>query len=728
MVLLPCSPACVFRDEKMAEAKRTLPVLSESATGSPGGAPWAALGRLDLRLAAAARLAEIVYGVGFDEDRFRGLHLDAGEMGRLLERMPGLPPLADDSARHVPLIDEQDLRFVALGQRFGLAAPELDILLVALAPEVDPRYERLYAYLQDDVTRKRPSVDLILNLLAATAEEKLAGRRHFLPASPLLRHQLLQLYEDPPGAHATFLTRYCKVDEGIVDYLLGGDGTALHPDDCLTVFPADHRIAETPLTETQRETMPRLLAEGRAVLHLRGVSGSGRRTVAAYLARRSGRDLLCFDPSRALVRGEEDFPGICRRAVREARLREALLYVAEVDALLDDDREARLREFSQALEDWDGPTVLAGELPWRPLSLYRARPFARVELAIPDFAERARLWRREATGLSAEDLEAVAARFNFTPGQIRAAAHSAGQSARTRQGVGARIQAGELFEACRRHSNQKLGDLARKIDPRHGWDDIVLPADALEQLREVCRQAVHRPLVLGQWGFERKLSYGKGLNVLFSGPPGTGKTLAAEVIARDLGLDLYQIDLSRVVSKYIGETEKNLDKIFTEARTSNAILLFDEADALFGKRSEVKDAHDRYANIETGYLLQKMEEYEGIAILATNLRGNLDEAFIRRMSFCVEFPFPREEERRLIWEKIWPSQAPRRTDLPLERMADRFEISGGNIKNIALAAAFLAAHDGAEIAVRHLLRATRREYQKMGKILDDGDFRERMDE
>jgi len=712
----------------MAEAKRTLPVLSESATGSPGGAPWAALGRLDLRLAAAARLAEIVYGVGFDEDRFRGLHLDAREMGRLLERMPGLPPLADDSARPVPLIDEQDLRFVALGQRFGLAAPELDILLVALAPEVDPRYERLYAYLQDDVTRKRPSVDLILNLLSAGAEEKLAGRRHFLPASPLPRHQLLRLHEDPPGSHATLLNRYCKVDERIVDYLLGGDGSALHPDDCLTIFPADHRIPETPLSETQRETLPRLLAERRAVLHLRGVSGSGRRTVAAYLARRSGRDLLCFDPGRALVRGEEEFPGICRRAVREARLREALLYVAEVDALLDDDREARLREFSQTLEDWDGPTVLAGELPWRPLSFYRTRPFARVELEIPDFAERARLWRREATGLSAEDLEAVAARFNFTPGQIRAAAHSAGQSARTRQGVGARIQAGELFEACRRHSNQKLGDLARKIDPRHGWDDIVLPADALEQLREVCRQAVHRPLVLGQWGFERKLSYGKGLNVLFSGPPGTGKTLAAEVIARDLGLDLYQIDLSRVVSKYIGETEKNLDKIFTEARTSNAILLFDEADALFGKRSEVKDAHDRYANIETGYLLQKMEEYEGIAILATNLRGNLDEAFIRRMSFCVEFPFPREEERRLIWEKIWPSQAPRRTDLPLERMADRFEISGGNIKNIALAAAFLAAHDGAEIAVRHLLRATRREYQKMGKILDDGDFRERMDE
>lgn len=711
----------------MAEVKRTFPVESESTIGSPGDAPWAALGRLDLLLAEAARIAEVVYGVGFDEDRFRGLHLDAGEVGRLLERIPGSSPLAGGRTRPGTLLDEKDRRFTTLGKRFGLDALELDILLVALAPEIDPRYERLYAYLQDDVTRKRPSVDLILNLLTATAEEKLAGRRHFLPASPLLHHQLL-LHEDPSGSHATLLSRNCKVDERIVEYLLGGDGFAHSPDDSLTLFPAGFQIAETPLSDIQREALPRIVAEARAVLHLRGVPGSGRRTVAAYLARRSGRDLLCFDPSLALPRGQDDFHRDCRRAVREAGLRGALLFVVNFDSLLDESQEARLREFSLALEDWAGPTILAGELPWRPLSLYRARPFARIELSIPEYGERARLWGREVTGMAAGELDAVAARFNFTPGQIRDAAHSAGQMARSRQGGPPRIQAEELFEACRRHSNQKLGALARKIEPRHGWDDIVLPDDAMEQLREICRQAVHRPLVLGQWGFERKLSYGKGLNVLFSGPPGTGKTLAAEVIARDLGLDLYQIDLSRVVSKYIGETEKNLDKIFTEARTSNAILLFDEADALFGKRSEVKDAHDRYANIETGYLLQKMEEYEGIAILATNLRGNLDEAFIRRMSFCLEFPFPREGERRLIWEKIWPEHAPRRADLPLERMADRFEISGGNIKNIALAAAFLAAHDGGEIAVRHLLRATRREYQKMGKILDDEDFREQMDE
>ncbi len=244
------------------------------------------------------------------------------------------------------------------------------------------------------------------------------------------------------------------------------------------------------------------------------------------------------------------------------------------------------------------------------------------------------------------------------------------------------------------------------------------------QLREICNHARYRHIVYGEWGFDRKLSRGKGLNALFSGPPGTGKTMAAEVIANELGLDLYKIDLSQVVSKYIGETEKNLDKIFQEAGTSNAILFFDEADALFGKRSEVKDAHDRYANIETGYLLQKMEEYEGIAILATNLRSNMDGAFVRRMNFIVELPLPHEKERRAIWEGIWPENTPRSERLDLDFVARRFEITGGNIRNIALAAAFMAADNGGIVDMKHLVHATRREYQKMGKIVSEGEFGE----
>src|SRR5262249_3197738 len=229
----------------------------------------------------------------------------------------------------------------------------------------------------------------------------------------------------------------------------------------------------------------------------------------------------------------------------------------------------------------------------------------------------------------------------------------------------------------------------------------------------------YRDRVYGEWGFDRKLSLGKGLSVLFAGPSGTGKTMSAEIIAGELGLDLYKIDLSTVVSKYIGETEKNLSRIFTEAETSNSILFFDEADALFGKRSEVKDSHDRYANIETGYLLQRMEEYEGVVILATNFRKNMDEAFVRRLHFTVEFPFPNASDRRRIWEGIWPTDTPRDPSLDVDFMAQRFELTGGNIRNIALAAAFLAADNSGSVDMTHLLRTTRREYQKMGKVITE---------
>jgi SpoVK/Ycf46/Vps4 family AAA+-type ATPase len=232
--------------------------------------------------------------------------------------------------------------------------------------------------------------------------------------------------------------------------------------------------------------------------------------------------------------------------------------------------------------------------------------------------------------------------------------------------------------------------------------------------------------VYDEWGFDQKLHMGKGLNMLFSGPPGTGKTMAAEVIARELELDLYKIDLSQVVSKYIGETEKNLDRIFTAAESTNAILFFDEADSLFGKRSQVHDAHDRYANIEIGYLLQKMEEYDGIAILATNLRNNMDEAFIRRLKFSVEFPFPDESYRFRIWRGHFPGGAPASDDIDFAFLARQFKLAGGNIKNIVLNASFMAAADDKCIHMKHLILAARREYQKMGKACTEAIFGEYM--
>jgi SpoVK/Ycf46/Vps4 family AAA+-type ATPase len=274
-----------------------------------------------------------------------------------------------------------------------------------------------------------------------------------------------------------------------------------------------------------------------------------------------------------------------------------------------------------------------------------------------------------------------------------------------------------VYEAARERSGSDMGNLARKVRGSHGWDDIVLPAEPLEQLREICRRVTLRHRVLSEWGFGRKLSGGKGVNALFHGPSGTGKTMAAEVIARELELDLYKIDLAGVVSKYIGETEKNLDRIFSAAENANVILLFDEADALFGKRSEVRDSHDRYANLEISYLLQKMEQYEGLSILATNLRKNLDDAFIRRLSFTVLFPFPDDASRGRIWEGIWPKETPLGTDVDHGWLASRFLLSGGNIRNAAVAAAYLAAQEETPVAMTHILHAIQSEFLKMGKTL-----------
>jgi SpoVK/Ycf46/Vps4 family AAA+-type ATPase len=266
----------------------------------------------------------------------------------------------------------------------------------------------------------------------------------------------------------------------------------------------------------------------------------------------------------------------------------------------------------------------------------------------------------------------------------------------------------------------KLGSLAQRLDPVYKWDDIVVSEDLMRQLREIADQVATRAEVYGRWGFGARLPRGRGISALFSGPSGTGKTMAAEILANELQLDLFRIDLAGVVSKYIGETEKNLRNVFDAAEESGAILFFDEADALFGKRTEVRDSHDRYANIEVNYLLQRMEDYRGLAVLCTNRRSALDRAFLRRLRFLVEFPFPDGEKRRLIWSKVFPAQTPV-SGLDLDELA-RLEITGGNIRNIALNAAFLAAREQTSVQMPHLLRAARREYAKIDKLLTEAEF------
>ena len=544
---------------------------------------------------------------------------------------------------------------------------------MCLAPELDRKYEKLYAYLQDDVTCKKPSVDLVLTLLCQTMPERLAARAIFDPRAPLLKYRLLQMTDTAPDGPAPLLQRCLKLDDRIVNFLLGFrqmDARLERMAHVLTPQPEAHlATSELGICGQQMRSFlqthfstPQSLAPN-VIFHLYGPYGSGQRALAESVSHDLGLSLIVGDVEQMLS-GPLGFEETMWLLCREAVLQRAVLCLEHVDGLLaePDKHRALVQVLVEAIRTFTRVAFLLGSQVWQPQGMLRGEAFIALEMPHTDVMLRKQLWQSYLQGHHrlADDVDegVLASTFRLQPGQIREALAAAETLARWRSPAEGDITMADLYAACRAQSSAKLGTLARKIEPKYTWDDIVLPPDQLAQLQELCTQARYRHLVYGDWGFDRKLSLGKGLNALFSGPPGTGKTMAAEVIAHELALDLYQIDLSQVVSKYIGETEKNLHHIFREAQTSNAILFFDEADALFGKRSEVKDAHDRYANIEVGYLLQKMEEYEGIAILATNLRQHLDEAFVRRMHFIVEFPFPDEEYRRRIWEVAFPPEAP----------------------------------------------------------------------
>jgi SpoVK/Ycf46/Vps4 family AAA+-type ATPase len=338
----------------------------------------------------------------------------------------------------------------------------------------------------------------------------------------------------------------------------------------------------------------------------------------------------------------------------------------------------------------------------------------------PPVATRTELWRRALDGEAAPDLDLpAAARFRLTPDQVGRAARAARyEAALAGRPVGDR----DVRAGVRAQNGASLEGRARRIEPAVSWDDLVLPPDCLAGLDELATRFRHRDQVLDTWRMRPGGNRGRGITALFAGDSGTGKTMSAEVIAAEFGLDLYAIDLSSVVDKYVGETEKHLDRIFAEADSVNGVLLFDEADAVFGKRSEVRDAHDRYANTEVAYLLQRMESFDGLAILTTNLRANLDDAFTRRLDVIVDFPLPDETQRRQLWDRCLPGALARSDDVDLDFCARRFELSGGNIRSAAVTAAYLAAESGQPVTMIDLVRAIHREYRKLGRLTVESEF------
>ncbi len=695
--------------------------------------------RLDHRLERAIGAAEKMFGAPAGSDSYRGLYITRDEANRLLRQEPG--SLAFPSAGEEELGTEaarlkEGSQLSCLNRAFGLSPFDVDAVVIALAPEVDLRYERLYAYLQDDVTRRRPSVDLVLNLLCTSAEEKLQRRTHFAPSGALVRNNVISLVPDPHHVQPPLLSHYVKLDEQIVGFLLGqrNQDARLLPF-CQLTRPAIS-FDEASLTEESKSALPKLASQARKkqrplLLYFRGDNSVEKEGVVGALAGTLKMQVLQVNLNRLVDQGSE-FRKLIGVVIREAWFQDAVLYFEGVDTLREE-HPGLYTELANVLAAGHGITVFAGVKSGDPFPANLGQVME-IDFPIGGFQERISSWRRELAKyritLNEREIEELSSRFRLQPNQIASAvagarSRSVWRAAATKNGSGRNPKnvttLSELCGAARAQCGQTLATLARKIEPLYTWDDIVLPPDALSQLREICQRVIHRQRVFGDWGFEHKLSLGKGVNALFSGPSGTGKTMAAEIVANELGLDLYKIDLSCVVSKWIGETEKNLERIFSAAENTNAILFFDEADALFGKRSEVRDSHDRYANLEISYLLQKMEEYEGVSLLATNMRAHLDEAFLRRLAFIVHFPFPDEQSRRRIWAGVWPREIPLGDDLDFDCLARQFKTSGGVIKNIALATAFFAVEHGSTVSMKHLLQATQREFQKIGKSVPKSD-------
>ncbi|WP_129285770.1 ATP-binding protein [Streptomyces sp. GZWMJZ-114] len=660
-------------------------MTAPAVTATPGASLPA---RLDaLRQRVAALVADRAAGDPTADDPLRGLYISPDTVRRLLDGPPhendGLPDGAEAPSRPVPPEPAPGGdRFAALAARCGLTATEQAILLLALAPDVDRSFETLYGYLNDDVSRRRASTGLALDLCGLSAADP-GARARFHASAPLVRLGLLRV--DEP--EAPFLGRVLRVPDRLVAHLLGDDT----PDPVLAGLLGPVPAAPPDaLTERLAALLTRPLPP---LTHLRERrEGDGLASAGAALAAAGREALHCAPP--------EDGELPAEALLLEARLRDAVLVVSPLPA--------QAAALVRTLGAGEVPLVLTGQTAFDP------EWGAAVLLdAPPAHARAAELWAR-ALGTEPDfDLAATVAPYRLPGARVRRAAASALELAAF---DGTPLTAAHLRRAARHHTSSGLEQHARRIVPDVGWDDLVLPPDPLSHLRELALRCRYREQVLGDWRLSAGGGRGRGVLALFAGESGTGKTLSAEVIAYELGLDLYVVQLSSVVDKYVGETEKNLERIFAEADRTDAVLLFDEADAVFGKRSEVKSSHDKYANMESAYLLQRLEAFDGIAVLTTNLRANIDDAFTRRLDLIVDFPFPDEEQRRALWRHSL-THVPHAPDLDPGSCARDFELAGGAIRSAVVTAAYAAAARGDKVTAADLRTGAVREYRKAGRIV-----------
>ncbi|HSI59399.1 MAG TPA: ATP-binding protein, partial [Ideonella sp.] len=596
---------------------------------------------------------------------------------------------------------------VQLAGRFGLSAFERDTLLLCAAVELDPELGALIARCPGQGGRSAPSFALALDLFADTSWEALAPHR------PLRQARLLEINQ--PGA-TPLTAASLRADERIVHYLKGLNVLDERLDQLLApVDTADPpRLAPSQQAVAEALLLQLALTQARLPLvQLLGIDAGSKLELAREMCAELHCDLyrLAFD---ALPTHQAEADALVRLWQRERLLLPIALYLDAEEA------QGAPHEAAAAFQAFVARDIGLAFVGLREPLARTVGEALSFEVAKPTAQEQHQAWL-EALGASPSAdsttgaAPLLAGHFDLGLREIhQAVARAAATHPR-------QLQPDDLWQACRQLTQPRLDQLAQRLDPKATWDDLVLADEASALLRQIAQQVRHRYRVFEDWGYAKRMNRGMGISALFAGESGTGKTMAAEVIANELRLSLYRIDLSAVVSKYIGETEKNLRRLFDAAEQGGAILFFDEADALFGKRSEVKDSHDRYANIEINYLLQRMEAFSGLAILATNMKPALDTAFLRRLRFVVNFRYPGPAERLQMWRQAMPPDLPREA-LDLERLA-RFNLSGGNIHSVVLNAAFMAAARGTPLTQPLLMNALRSELRKLEKPVNEAEFR-----
>ena len=652
------------------------------------------------------------------------------QVGILLDDMDGV--LAGDHYDCVPVeltgdeAREQDAIHAAaaaigvqlpleqLSDSLSLSPFEQEAVLLCAAAEIDRSYERIYAYILDDLNRRLPCIELLTTLTATSLEERAARRAAIGRYGRLRRCAVLRAHGDA----ADSLRQELRLGAGVFEMLTGLAPLAplLDPEEVSLAEPEG--VPPSVDTAAIERVASGMRSSWITVVGVWGSRHSDCDEVVRFIASRLAYPLRRFQPARAE-------PGLviqrCREAVEAAAVLGATLWI-RLDTSDDGSLERQHEALAEVLAAAPVPTVLSGTCPWRPSEILSTRSYVEIELRSPDFTERERMWRAALPDVDADQARELAVRYRMSSEDIRAAASLGRLSARLAGNGHADLLRDYLDRACSTVSCKSTLRFATLVRPRRGFTDLVLPSSLHGQVMEVAQFFRASAQVSEAWGFKRHESGSGGMRALFTGDSGTGKTLAAEVIAAELRMPLLKIDLSQVVSKWVGETEKHLESAFREAEEAQAVLFFDEADALFGKRGEVRHGVDRYANLEVSYLLQKLEDSGGLIILASNLNENIDVAFIRRFQVVLHFPRPERTERARIWRLAFPSETPLDRSMDFDVLS-KLDLTGAGIVGAARAAALLAAKDGAaEVGESHVIRAIARQFRREARLLTPADL------